>query len=50
MTEVRFKEKLKEAVPEMPESFHVAIEDTMKTILNKADKKTTGIIHQNGQS
>lgn len=29
MTEVRFKEKLKEAVPEMPESFHVAIEDKM---------------------
>jgi len=38
MTETTFKEKLKEAIPEMPESFHEIIEDTMKAICNDAYK------------
>ena len=40
MTETTFKEKLKEAIPEMPESFHEIIEDTMKAICNDAYKQS----------
>lgn len=37
MTEATFIAKLKESAPEMPESFHEAIEDTMEIVFNIAD-------------